>query len=103
MVYAGTLEMSFWNCSQHCECSCIWKTLCNANKVFDVLESHGRSALLPDAIILTMLCQLIVRITYVPKRCQTVLNSRMDYCYAPWLTSVTEYVDVAIRSKSSAD
>ncbi|KAJ1354029.1 hypothetical protein KIN20_010830 [Parelaphostrongylus tenuis] len=40
--------------------------------VFDVLESQGRSALLSDAIISTILDQLNVTISYEPMLCQTI-------------------------------
>ncbi|KAJ1361747.1 hypothetical protein KIN20_037235 [Parelaphostrongylus tenuis] len=43
--------------------------------VFDVLENQARSALLPDAIISSILSQLTVNITYTPMMCQTVRNS----------------------------
>ncbi|KAJ1365420.1 hypothetical protein KIN20_025711 [Parelaphostrongylus tenuis] len=43
--------------------------------VFDVLESQARNALLPDAIISSILGQLDVNITYTPMMCQTVRNS----------------------------
>ncbi|KAJ1370185.1 hypothetical protein KIN20_031855 [Parelaphostrongylus tenuis] len=38
--------------------------------VFDVLESQGRSALLPDAVISAFLGQLTVNITYEPLECK---------------------------------
>ncbi|KAJ1364868.1 hypothetical protein KIN20_025056 [Parelaphostrongylus tenuis] len=41
--------------------------------VFDVLELQARSALLPDAIILTILDQLNVAINYEPLNCQKVV------------------------------
>ncbi|KAJ1357451.1 hypothetical protein KIN20_015604 [Parelaphostrongylus tenuis] len=37
--------------------------------VFDVLESQGRGALLPDAVISTILSQLDVRVSYTPLMC----------------------------------
>ncbi|KAJ1360957.1 hypothetical protein KIN20_020093 [Parelaphostrongylus tenuis] len=40
--------------------------------VFDVLERQGRSALLPDAVILAILNQLTVNITYEPLECVAV-------------------------------
>ncbi|KAJ1348012.1 hypothetical protein KIN20_003220 [Parelaphostrongylus tenuis] len=40
--------------------------------VFDVLEQQGRNALLPDAIISTILGQLAVNITYEPLECKDV-------------------------------
>ncbi|KAJ1365472.1 hypothetical protein KIN20_025788 [Parelaphostrongylus tenuis] len=40
--------------------------------VFDVLERHGRSAGLPDAIILAILGQVTVQITYEPLGCKAV-------------------------------
>ncbi|KAJ1358741.1 hypothetical protein KIN20_017241 [Parelaphostrongylus tenuis] len=43
--------------------------------VFDVLESQARSALLPDAVISTILSQLTVNITYEPLLCQRVALS----------------------------
>ncbi|KAJ1369380.1 hypothetical protein KIN20_030822 [Parelaphostrongylus tenuis] len=44
--------------------------------VFDVLENQARSALLPDAIISSILGQLTVNITYTNQMmCQTVRNS----------------------------
>ncbi|KAJ1355772.1 hypothetical protein KIN20_013313 [Parelaphostrongylus tenuis] len=45
--------------------------------VFDVLASQGRSALLSDAIISTILSQLNVTISYEPMRCQTVSRDLM--------------------------
>ncbi|KAJ1361739.1 hypothetical protein KIN20_021072 [Parelaphostrongylus tenuis] len=41
--------------------------------VFDVLESNGRSAFLPDAVISTILGQLTLNITYDPMLCQAVI------------------------------
>ncbi|KAJ1365549.1 hypothetical protein KIN20_025917 [Parelaphostrongylus tenuis] len=38
--------------------------------VFDVLERQGRSALLPDAVISSILGQLNIRINYTPMNCQ---------------------------------
>ncbi|KAJ1372241.1 hypothetical protein KIN20_034339, partial [Parelaphostrongylus tenuis] len=38
--------------------------------VFDVLESQGRSALLPDAVISSILDQLTINITYEPLKCK---------------------------------
>ncbi|KAJ1359153.1 hypothetical protein KIN20_017810 [Parelaphostrongylus tenuis] len=38
--------------------------------VFDVLESQGRSALLPDAVISSILGQLTINITYEPLECK---------------------------------
>ncbi|KAJ1366212.1 hypothetical protein KIN20_026812 [Parelaphostrongylus tenuis] len=46
--------------------------------VFNVLESQGRSALLPEAIISTILGQLSVTITYEPLNCQKVVLSQME-------------------------
>ncbi|KAJ1362805.1 hypothetical protein KIN20_022485 [Parelaphostrongylus tenuis] len=46
--------------------------------VFDVLDSQARSALLPDAVISTILGQLTVNITYEPLRCQNVLLGPME-------------------------
>ncbi|KAJ1361019.1 hypothetical protein KIN20_020166 [Parelaphostrongylus tenuis] len=43
--------------------------------VFDVLESQGRSALLPDAVISAILGQLEVRVTYKPLRCTKVIRN----------------------------
>ncbi|KAJ1357693.1 hypothetical protein KIN20_015887 [Parelaphostrongylus tenuis] len=40
--------------------------------VLDVLEQQGRSALLPDAIISTILSQLSVQVTYEPLECKDV-------------------------------
>ncbi|KAJ1351893.1 hypothetical protein KIN20_008062 [Parelaphostrongylus tenuis] len=42
-------------------------------KVFDVLERQGRSALLPDSVISSILNQLEVRITYEPLQCQRIV------------------------------
>ncbi|KAJ1353542.1 hypothetical protein KIN20_010187 [Parelaphostrongylus tenuis] len=42
--------------------------------VFDVLESQARSALLPDAVISTILDQLTVDITYRPMSCDKVVR-----------------------------
>ncbi|KAJ1372967.1 hypothetical protein KIN20_035283 [Parelaphostrongylus tenuis] len=42
--------------------------------VFHVLERQARSALIPDAIITTILDQLQVRVTYVPLSCHKVIN-----------------------------
>ncbi|KAJ1373041.1 hypothetical protein KIN20_035369 [Parelaphostrongylus tenuis] len=41
--------------------------------IFDVLENQGRSAILPDALISTILSQLTVSITYEPVQCQNVV------------------------------
>ncbi|KAJ1365938.1 hypothetical protein KIN20_026425 [Parelaphostrongylus tenuis] len=41
-----------------------------ALKVFDVLEGQGRSALLPDAVISSILSQLSVQVNYNPMKCQ---------------------------------
>ncbi|KAJ1351894.1 hypothetical protein KIN20_008062 [Parelaphostrongylus tenuis] len=41
--------------------------------VFDVLERQGRSALLPDSVISSILNQLEVRITYEPLQCQRIV------------------------------
>ncbi|KAJ1369119.1 hypothetical protein KIN20_030516 [Parelaphostrongylus tenuis] len=46
--------------------------------VFDVLESQGRSALLPDAVISAILDQLEITITYEPLSCQKVLDGPAD-------------------------
>ncbi|KAJ1350889.1 hypothetical protein KIN20_006801 [Parelaphostrongylus tenuis] len=47
--------------------------------VLDVLESQGRSALLSDAVISTILSQLTVKISYEPLLCQeVVLNLAAD-------------------------
>ncbi|KAJ1374717.1 hypothetical protein KIN20_037468 [Parelaphostrongylus tenuis] len=43
--------------------------------VFDVLERQGRSALLPDGVISTILDQLNVTISYEPISCQKVVLS----------------------------
>ncbi|KAJ1369330.1 hypothetical protein KIN20_030759 [Parelaphostrongylus tenuis] len=40
--------------------------------IFDVLERQGRSAGLPDAIILAILGQVTVQITYEPLGCKAV-------------------------------
>ncbi|KAJ1370173.1 hypothetical protein KIN20_031843 [Parelaphostrongylus tenuis] len=40
--------------------------------VFHVLESQGRSALLPDAVISSILGQLTINITYEPLECKMV-------------------------------
>ncbi|KAJ1369121.1 hypothetical protein KIN20_030518 [Parelaphostrongylus tenuis] len=42
--------------------------------VFDVLESQGRNALLPDAVIATILGQLSVKTSYKPLKCQMVTS-----------------------------
>ncbi|KAJ1374973.1 hypothetical protein KIN20_038191 [Parelaphostrongylus tenuis] len=42
--------------------------------VFDVLESQGRKALLPDAVIATILDQLSVKTSYKPLECQMVAS-----------------------------
>ncbi|KAJ1372961.1 hypothetical protein KIN20_035277 [Parelaphostrongylus tenuis] len=41
--------------------------------ISDVLESQGRSALLPEAVISAILGQLEVRVTYAPIQCQDVV------------------------------
>ncbi|KAJ1351888.1 hypothetical protein KIN20_008055 [Parelaphostrongylus tenuis] len=41
--------------------------------VFDVLERQGRSALLPDSVISSILNQLEVRIAYEPLHCQRIV------------------------------
>ncbi|KAJ1350204.1 hypothetical protein KIN20_005937 [Parelaphostrongylus tenuis] len=46
--------------------------------VFDTLERQGRSALLPDAVISTILSQLTVRTTYEPMMCQKVVLKVKD-------------------------
>ncbi|KAJ1367765.1 hypothetical protein KIN20_028750 [Parelaphostrongylus tenuis] len=47
--------------------------------VFNVLESQGRSALLPDAVIIAILGQLTINITYEPLECKMVaLNPTAD-------------------------
>ncbi|KAJ1353687.1 hypothetical protein KIN20_010377 [Parelaphostrongylus tenuis] len=46
--------------------------------VFDVPESQGRSALLPDAVISAILGQLEITITYEPLSCQKVLDGPAD-------------------------
>ncbi|KAJ1361323.1 hypothetical protein KIN20_020540 [Parelaphostrongylus tenuis] len=46
--------------------------------VIDVLESQARSALLPDAIISSILSQLEVNVAYVPMNCQKVVFNLMD-------------------------
>ncbi|KAJ1369385.1 hypothetical protein KIN20_030827 [Parelaphostrongylus tenuis] len=49
------------------------------SKVFDVLESQGRIALLPDAVISGILGQLTVTVTYEPMKCQeAILNLAND-------------------------
>ncbi|KAJ1348181.1 hypothetical protein KIN20_003427 [Parelaphostrongylus tenuis] len=48
-------------------------------RVFDVLESQGRSSFLPDALITAILDQVTVNITYEPLFCQdVVLDPAMD-------------------------
>ncbi|KAJ1348154.1 hypothetical protein KIN20_003388 [Parelaphostrongylus tenuis] len=42
--------------------------------VFDVLESQARNALLPDALISSILDQLSVRINYNPLHCQLLIR-----------------------------
>ncbi|KAJ1357651.1 hypothetical protein KIN20_015836 [Parelaphostrongylus tenuis] len=42
--------------------------------VSEVLESQGRSALLPDAVIASILSQLSVRVSYEPMNCNMVAN-----------------------------
>ncbi|KAJ1365312.1 hypothetical protein KIN20_025575 [Parelaphostrongylus tenuis] len=42
--------------------------------VFDILERQGRSALLPDAVISTILGQLNVMINYTPMSCQIAVK-----------------------------
>ncbi|KAJ1370546.1 hypothetical protein KIN20_032289 [Parelaphostrongylus tenuis] len=44
--------------------------------VFDILGQQGRSALLPDAAITSILDQLKVRISYEPQECKTLLVSQ---------------------------
>ncbi|KAJ1362124.1 hypothetical protein KIN20_021550 [Parelaphostrongylus tenuis] len=46
--------------------------------VFDVLESQARSALLSEAVILTILNQLTVTVTYTPLMCSNVRLNVMD-------------------------
>ncbi|KAJ1354928.1 hypothetical protein KIN20_012024 [Parelaphostrongylus tenuis] len=43
-------------------------------RVFDVLECQGRDALLPDAVIATILGQLNVKTSYKPLQCQMVAS-----------------------------
>ncbi|KAJ1347573.1 hypothetical protein KIN20_002666 [Parelaphostrongylus tenuis] len=45
--------------------------------VLDVLENQGRSALLPDALISTILGQLTINVTYQPMQCQIIIDSPM--------------------------
>ncbi|KAJ1354134.1 hypothetical protein KIN20_010965 [Parelaphostrongylus tenuis] len=45
--------------------------------VFDVLESQGRGALLPDTVISSILGQLAVNITYEPLLCKDVILNPM--------------------------
>ncbi|KAJ1357447.1 hypothetical protein KIN20_015600 [Parelaphostrongylus tenuis] len=45
--------------------------------VFDVLESQGRSALLPNAIIATILAELNSTTKYEPVLCQIVIRNIM--------------------------
>ncbi|KAJ1368451.1 hypothetical protein KIN20_029582 [Parelaphostrongylus tenuis] len=80
MVYAGKPDvatrvpgMSASNASAHA-----FVERLVMQTVFDVLEDQGRSALLPGALISTILGQLTVRIGYVPMRCQAVLSSPTD-------------------------
>ncbi|KAJ1368922.1 hypothetical protein KIN20_030282 [Parelaphostrongylus tenuis] len=47
--------------------------------VFEVLESQGRSAFLPDAVISAILGQLEVRVTYDPLLCAKVVFGLMNY------------------------
>ncbi|KAJ1374976.1 hypothetical protein KIN20_038193 [Parelaphostrongylus tenuis] len=42
--------------------------------VFDVLESQGRNALIPDAVIAAILDQLSVKTSYKPLQCQMVAS-----------------------------
>ncbi|KAJ1357643.1 hypothetical protein KIN20_015828 [Parelaphostrongylus tenuis] len=49
-----------------------------SSKVFDVLESQGRSALLPDTAISAILSQLNVNITYEPLECEEVAITRKE-------------------------
>ncbi|KAJ1354006.1 hypothetical protein KIN20_010806 [Parelaphostrongylus tenuis] len=46
--------------------------------VFDVLESQGRSALLPDAVISAILNQLTMTVTYEPLTCPKVRLNLMN-------------------------
>ncbi|KAJ1374535.1 hypothetical protein KIN20_037240 [Parelaphostrongylus tenuis] len=47
--------------------------------IFDILVNHGRSALLPDPVISSILSQLTVNITYEPMLCQAIiLDLAMD-------------------------
>ncbi|KAJ1369607.1 hypothetical protein KIN20_031096 [Parelaphostrongylus tenuis] len=46
--------------------------------VFDVLESQARSALLPDAVISTILGQLEVRVRYEPLNCKNLIVTLAD-------------------------
>ncbi|KAJ1355169.1 hypothetical protein KIN20_012477 [Parelaphostrongylus tenuis] len=46
--------------------------------VFDVLESQGRSALLPDTVISVILGQLNLRVTYEPLMCPIVRLNLMN-------------------------
>ncbi|KAJ1360683.1 hypothetical protein KIN20_019712 [Parelaphostrongylus tenuis] len=43
--------------------------------VFAVLESQARNALVPDAIISTILNQLEVRVNYTPLHCRKAIRS----------------------------
>ncbi|KAJ1356439.1 hypothetical protein KIN20_014161 [Parelaphostrongylus tenuis] len=46
--------------------------------VFDVLENQARSALLPDAIISTILSQPQVKVTYEPLNCENLFLTLAD-------------------------
>ncbi|KAJ1353348.1 hypothetical protein KIN20_009958 [Parelaphostrongylus tenuis] len=46
--------------------------------VYDVLERHGRSAPLPDAVISAILSQLTLNIDYEPLRYETIIKSSMN-------------------------
>ncbi|KAJ1356817.1 hypothetical protein KIN20_014619 [Parelaphostrongylus tenuis] len=59
--------------------------------VFDILERQGRSALLPDAVISTILGQLNVTINYSPMSCQIAVE--LDDMHAKCLHNRQQHCD----------
>ncbi|KAJ1354260.1 hypothetical protein KIN20_011131 [Parelaphostrongylus tenuis] len=63
--------------------------------VFDVLERQGRSALLPDFVISSILNQLEAKITYEPLPCQRVVRDIMKALEPEPMTVGDQYCIIA--------
>ncbi|KAJ1351401.1 hypothetical protein KIN20_007396 [Parelaphostrongylus tenuis] len=75
MVYAGKPEVSnrvAGIAANEAEAKAFVERLV-MQTVFDVLDHQGRSALLPDIVISSILSQVEVKTTYAPMQCQEVL------------------------------